>query len=95
LPLRPAETLKAWRERFMANREKAIEIYNECFCRICEFYLAAREAGFRDSGFVVFQIQLAKKVETVLVTRNYIANDENRLVTYFSDIADKTKLRDR
>jgi cyclopropane-fatty-acyl-phospholipid synthase len=81
LRLHYAETLKAWRERFMANRDKVVEIYDERFCRMWEFYLAASEAGFRYSGLVVFQFQLAKKMTTLPVTRDYIATERNRLMT--------------
>lgn len=81
LRLHYAETLKAWRERFMANRDKVVEIYDERFCRMWEFYLASCEAAFRHSGLVVFQFQLTKKVAALPITRDYIAADENRLMT--------------
>ena len=37
-----------------------------------ELYLAGCECAFRREGFVVFQIQLSKKLETVPLTRDYI-----------------------
>ncbi|MDE2185060.1 MAG: class I SAM-dependent methyltransferase, partial [Alphaproteobacteria bacterium] len=40
LRLHYAETLKEWRRRFMANRDKAVQLYDERFCRMWEFYLA-------------------------------------------------------
>ena len=40
LRLHYAETLKAWRERFMARREEAVQLYDERFARMWEFYLA-------------------------------------------------------
>ena len=40
LRLHYAETLKAWRERFMARREEAVRLYDERFARMWEFYLA-------------------------------------------------------
>src|SRR5262249_43679747 len=43
LRLHYAETLKAWRERFMARREEAERLYDVRFCRMWEFYLAASE----------------------------------------------------
>jgi len=55
------ETLKAWRQRFSANRVQVAALYDERFCRMWEFYLAACEASFRYSGLVVFQIQLTRK----------------------------------
>jgi cyclopropane-fatty-acyl-phospholipid synthase len=44
-----------------------------------EFYLAGSEVGFRYGGLMVFQMQLAKKIDTVPRTRNYIAEEESRL----------------
>ncbi len=76
LRLHYAETLKAWRQRFMANRAEIATIYDERFCRMWEFYLAASEAAFRHGGLVVFQIQLSKRIETVPLTRNYIPDWE-------------------
>ena len=43
LRLHYAETLKAWRERFIANWETAARIRDERFCRMWEFYLAGSE----------------------------------------------------
>lgn len=47
LRLHYADTLKAWRRRFNANRGRVAAIYDERFCRMWEFYLALCEAGFR------------------------------------------------
>jgi cyclopropane-fatty-acyl-phospholipid synthase len=78
LRLHYAETLRAWRNRFNANRHRIREIYDERFCRMWEFYLAACEATFRHAGHMVFQIQVAKKVDTVPLTRDYISDFERR-----------------
>ena len=56
LRLHYAETLKAWRQRFNANRKRVADVYDERFCRMWEFYLAGCEAGFRHGGLVNFQI---------------------------------------
>ena len=72
LRLHYAETLKAWRQRFNANRERVAAIYDERFCRLWEFYLAGCEAAFRHGGLLNFQIQLSKRVDTVPLTRDYI-----------------------
>ena len=37
-----------------------------------EFYLQLCEVGFRLSGLCVFQMQLAKRVDTVPLSRDYI-----------------------
>ena len=79
LRLHYAETLKAWRENFALHCAEALAIYDERFCRMWEFYLAGCEAAFRHGGLVVFQIQLAKRLDAVPLTRNYIANREAAL----------------
>ncbi|HEV2573024.1 MAG TPA: cyclopropane-fatty-acyl-phospholipid synthase family protein [Beijerinckiaceae bacterium] len=67
-----ADTLKAWQERFQAHRDRAKEIYDERFCRMWEFYLAASEAAFRWQELMVFQIQLTHRNDVVPLTRGYI-----------------------
>jgi cyclopropane-fatty-acyl-phospholipid synthase len=79
LRLHYAETLKAWRERFMARREEAVRLYDERFARMWEFYLAASEMAFRKQGLMNFQIQLTKRQGVVPMTRDYIVQAENRL----------------
>jgi cyclopropane-fatty-acyl-phospholipid synthase len=72
LRLHYAETLKAWRQRFLANLGRVAEIYDARFCRMWEFYLAGCEAAFRHGGLINFQIQLSKRVDVVPMTRDYI-----------------------
>jgi len=79
LQLHYAQTLKAWRERFMARRDAAAALYDERFCRMWEFYLAGSEACFRLGQHVNCQFQLAKKVGVVPMTRSYIAAREQAL----------------
>jgi cyclopropane-fatty-acyl-phospholipid synthase len=74
-----AETLKAWRERFMARREEAVQLYDERFARMWEFYLAASEMAFRKQNMMNFQVQLAKRQDVVPVTRDYVIREEARL----------------
>ena len=79
LRLHYAETLKAWRERFLAHREQAERLYDERFVRMWEFYLAASEMTFREQDMMVFQIQLTRRQGVVPMTRDYIAREEKRL----------------
>ena len=81
LQLHYAETLKAWRERFLAHREEVERLYDQRFVRMWEFYLASSEMAFRESDMVVFQIQMAKRKGVVPQTRDYIAREETRLRT--------------
>ena len=79
LRLHYAETLKAWRERFLARREEAARLYDEAFVRMWEFYLASSEMSFRKQNMMVFQIRLTKRQGAVPTTRDYIAREEARL----------------
>jgi cyclopropane-fatty-acyl-phospholipid synthase len=79
LRLHYAETLKAWRERFMARREEAVQLYDERFARMWEFYLASSEMAFRKQNLMNFQIQLTKRQDVVPMTRDYIAREEAKL----------------
>ena len=79
LRLHYAETLKAWRERFLAHREEVERIYDQRFVRMWEFYLASSEMSFREQNMMVFQIQLTKRQGVVPMTRDYIAREEQRL----------------
>ncbi|MEH6525013.1 MAG: cyclopropane-fatty-acyl-phospholipid synthase family protein [Sneathiella sp.] len=71
-----ADTLRAWRQRFMDKKNVVLEIYDEQFSRMWEFYLAASEVAFRHNGLVVFQIQMAKQLDTLPLTRDYISKTE-------------------
>lgn len=67
-----AETLRHWHKRFMANRTKALAMFDASFCRIWEFYLVGCELSFRYGSLVVYQLQLAHKKEIVPITRDYL-----------------------
>jgi len=79
LRLHYAETLKHWRERFMANRDRVVELMDERFLRMWEFYLAGSEASFRAGDMMVFQLQLSRSLEAVPLTRDYMASAEGAL----------------
>jgi cyclopropane-fatty-acyl-phospholipid synthase len=82
LRLHYAETLRHWRQRFLANRERARAIYDERFCRMWEFYLAASEAAFRWQDLMVFQIQIARRNDVLPITRSYMAKNEKTLALH-------------
>ena len=74
LRLHYALTLSDWRKRFVENRDKAAELYDEKFCRMWEYYLCVSEISFRYLRNVVFQVQLTKNQETLPITRQYLWN---------------------
>jgi len=79
LRLHYADTLKAWRERFMARRDEAVQLYDERFALMWEFYFACSEMSFRKQNLMNFQIQLAKRQGVVPMTRDYMTREEARL----------------
>ena len=72
LRLHYAETLRQWHQRFQENRDKARALYDERFCRMWEFYLQLCEIAYRRLNWMVFQMQIAKCVDTVPLTRSYL-----------------------
>ena len=79
LRLHYAKTLREWYQRFAAHRDRAKELYDERFCRMWEFYLAASECAFRYVGMNNFQIQFVKNQHVLPLTRNYMFAEEDRL----------------
>ena len=74
-----ARTLAEWRKRFAEHRDRAIELYDEKFARMWEFYLASSELSFRHLGLNNFQLQAAGNQYALPLTRDYIAREESRL----------------
>ena len=71
-----AETLRHWRARFAANRQRIADLYDERFCRMFEFYLAGSETAFRWADHMVWQAQLSPRTAAVPTTRDYIHGAE-------------------
>ena len=67
-----SHTLRNWKERCLGNKSKIIEMFDEKFFRMWEFYLASCELAFKWGDQVVFQFQLTKDLSTAPVTRDYI-----------------------
>lgn len=67
-----ARTLEAWRRRAFKNRKKIEALYDARFFRMWDFYLASAECAFRNLGHVIFQVQLAKRLDAVPLTRDYL-----------------------
>ena len=56
-----------------------LELYDERFIRMWEFYLAGSEAAFRFDRLHVFHLQLVHDQERVPETRDYIATAMARM----------------
>jgi cyclopropane-fatty-acyl-phospholipid synthase len=73
LRLHYADTLRAWRTRFLSE---AAGLVDTPFRRMWEYYLAICEMSFRYGDLMVFQVQVARKVDTVPRTRDYMVDTE-------------------
>jgi cyclopropane-fatty-acyl-phospholipid synthase len=78
LRLHYAYTCHEWYKRFMAQRVKVAELYDERFCRMWEFYLAAVEMTFRHGSAMVFHMQLAHRRDAVPIIRDYITDSDRK-----------------
>ena len=76
LRLHYAETVRHWRARFAAERGAIAEIYDERFCRMWEFYLAAAELALRYGDQMNFQLQLTRRMGVLPMTRDYMLEAE-------------------
>lgn len=68
-----AYTLRHWYDRFTARQDEAEALFDERFCRMWRYYLAASEMTFRLRQQVVFQFQLTRQQDAVPLTRDYMA----------------------
>ena len=74
LRLHYAHTLTHWYNNIQKNKNKIVQMFDERFYRMWEFYLLASKYSFVNMGNVVFQIQIAKNINYLPLTRNYMYN---------------------
>ena len=74
LRLHYAHTLSRWYQNVIENKDKIVNMFDKRFFRMWEFYLLASKYSFVNMGNVVFQIQIAKNINNLPLTRNYIYN---------------------
>jgi len=72
LKLHYSHTLRHWKENCIKNKSKIINMFDERFFRMWEFYLASCESAFRWGDQIVYQFQLTKNYTSTPVTRDYI-----------------------
>jgi len=74
LRLHYAHTITHWYKNVQKNKDQIIKIFDDRFYRMWEFYLLASKYSFVNMGNVVFQIQIAKNINNLPLTRNYMYN---------------------
>jgi len=67
-----SHTLRHWKERFLSKKDQVLQMFDERFFRMWEFYLAGCEMAFKWGDQVVFQFQLTKDFTSTPNTRDYI-----------------------
>jgi len=67
-----SHTLRHWKERFLSNKTKVLEMFDENFFKMWEYYLTGCEMAFKWGDQVVFQLQLTKDFTSISNTRDYI-----------------------
>ncbi len=75
-----ATTLKHWVERFENNRDKVVELYDERFARMWEFYLISCEMMFRTGSQLVFHMQLSRSRDAAPIVRDYITDRQKAYI---------------
>lgn len=67
-----AKTLRHWRDRFEAHADQLRASYDERFIRMFRYYFAICIAAFEHQMNAVYQFQLARRRDTVPLTRDYL-----------------------
>lgn len=75
-----ATTLAHWGERFEANREQVIALYDDRFARMWEFYLISAEMMFRTGSQLVFHMQLSRSRDAAPITRDYMTDRQREYI---------------
>ena len=70
LRLHYSHTLRHWKENCIKNKEKIVEMFDERFFRMWEFYLAGCEMAL--SGVIKLYINFSYKIITQLLLLDYI-----------------------
>ncbi|MES2137836.1 MAG: cyclopropane-fatty-acyl-phospholipid synthase family protein [Pseudomonadota bacterium] len=78
LRLHYAHTLREWLARFTAARERMVELYDERFFRMWEFYLCGGIVLFESGSGCNFQVQYIRDRNALPITRDYMLETEQR-----------------
>jgi cyclopropane-fatty-acyl-phospholipid synthase len=76
LRLHYVPTLLEWLQRTHEAHDRIVEMYDERFFRMWEFYLAGGVVMFKHGAGCNYQVQLIRDRNALPITRDYIAEDE-------------------
>jgi cyclopropane-fatty-acyl-phospholipid synthase len=73
LRLHYAYTLREWYRRVVEHRAEIEALYDARFFRMWQFYLAGAATSFEGGSMCNFQVQYARRRDTLPITRDYMA----------------------
>ncbi len=79
LRLHYAYTLREWYRRVVNHRAEIEALYDARFYRMWQFYLAGAASSFESGSMCNFQVQYARRRDTLPITRDYMALAEAQL----------------
>jgi cyclopropane-fatty-acyl-phospholipid synthase len=82
LRLHYGHTLDAWYDRCAVKQAEIEALYDARFFRMWMFYLSAARSAFFNDGHMNVQIQLAKRRDSLPLTRDYMAAGEQALLAH-------------
>ncbi len=80
LRLHYARTIREWYANCLAHEDAIIAQYDERFFRMWTFYLAGAATVFEHGSMCNYQIQFVRDRRALPITRDYIAQEEARLL---------------
>jgi cyclopropane-fatty-acyl-phospholipid synthase len=72
-------TLAEWYERTVMHREQIVDLYDEQFYRMWQFYLAGAEQSFRHNKMVNWHLVYVKDRSAIPMTRDFMYEESARL----------------
>ena len=72
-------TLQEWYNRTVMHRDEIVDLYDEQFYRMWQFYLAGAEQSFRNGNMVNWQIVYVKDRDAIPMTRDFMFEESARL----------------
>ena len=74
-----SHTLEEWYNRTVMHKDEIVELYDEVFYRMWQFYLAGAEQSFRYGKMVNWQLIYVKDRNAIPMTREFIHTESARL----------------
>lgn len=74
-----SHTLEEWYNRTVLHHDEIVEMYDERFFRMWQYYLAGAEQSFRYGSLVNWQLLYVKDRSAIPMTREYMHEESERL----------------